>query len=104
MARYARGELLDLFPGAETRTIADYSLDERACRGRHKDYEVDHKIEMSFGREVDKGERYGAMVRDMLEDQLAWIRDPSHVRRLTEQNGRDSLAMAVEATRLAHAS
>ena len=97
-------QLLDLFPGAELRTIAHYSLDKRACRGRHKDYEVDYKIELNSGRDVDKGERYGAMVRAMLEDQLAWIRDPSHIRRLTEQNGRDSLAMANEATRLAHAS
>ena len=99
----ARRELLDLFPGAELLNIAEYSPDERACRGRHKDYEVDYRIEMIVGQDVDKGERYAAMVRAMLEDQLAWIRDPVHARRLTAQNGRDSLAMAIEATRLAHA-
>ena len=39
----------------------------------------------------------------MLADQLAWIRDHSHPRRITENNGRDSLAVACEADRLAQA-
>jgi hypothetical protein len=38
----------------------------------------------------------------MMEDQVAWIRDRSHVRKVTEANGRDSLALACEADALAH--
>jgi predicted dehydrogenase len=34
-------------------------------------------------------------------DQLAWVRDRRHQRRLTEQESRDALAMACEADRLA---
>jgi hypothetical protein len=46
--------------------------------------------------------RYGELLRAMMEDQIAWIRDRSHVRRMTGQNGRDSLALAVTADQLAH--
>jgi hypothetical protein len=44
--------------------------------------------------------RYGELLRAMLADQLSWIRDRSHPRRITEQNGRDSLAMALAAASL----
>ncbi len=33
----------------------------------------------------------------MMADQLAWIRDHSHQRKITEANGRDSLALAIAA-------
>jgi hypothetical protein len=46
--------------------------------------------------------RYGDLLRALLADQLAWVRDRSHQRRVSEQNGRDSLAMAVAASDLAH--
>jgi hypothetical protein len=36
-----------------------------------------------------------------MADQLAWILDRSHVRRITESNGRDSLAVACSADELA---
>ena len=48
--------------------------------------------------------RYGELVRCLLADQLAWIKDRRHVRKVTEQNGRDALAIAVAADRLAHSS
>ena len=38
----------------------------------------------------------------MLADQVAWIADRSHERRITEANGRDSVATAEQADRLAH--
>jgi hypothetical protein len=38
-----------------------------------------------------------------MTDQLAWIRDPAHERVVSESNGRESVAMAVAADRLAHA-
>jgi hypothetical protein len=37
----------------------------------------------------------------MLTDQLAWIRDHGHQRRMTEENGRDALRLACAADRLA---
>jgi len=37
-----------------------------------------------------------------MEDQVAWIRNRSHQRLVTEANGRDSLAAACDADALAH--
>jgi hypothetical protein len=39
-----------------------------------------------------------------MTDQVAWIRDHGHERRITEKNGRDSLALACEADFLARES
>jgi hypothetical protein len=40
----------------------------------------------------------------MMRDQIEWIRNREHCRLITQENGRDSLAMAAEATRLADQS
>jgi len=42
-----------------------------------------------------------AQLRAMLADQLAFIDEPSRVRVITEDNGRESLRMSVRATQLA---
>jgi hypothetical protein len=47
--------------------------------------------------------RYCELLRALFADQMAWLADRAHLRKITERNGRDSLAMAVEATRLAQA-
>ena len=45
--------------------------------------------------------RYGELLRDVMRDQVRWIYDRGHQRKLTEENGRASLALAVRATELA---
>jgi acetaldehyde dehydrogenase (acetylating) len=71
------------------------------ARARHKDLDVSQLVEVTAGLGEPKLHRYGKLLRAMLRDQLAWIRDPTRERVLTEANGRDSLAMACAATRLA---
>jgi hypothetical protein len=39
-----------------------------------------------------------------MADQAAWIRDRAHVRKTTEQNGRDSVAVACAADQLARSA
>jgi predicted dehydrogenase len=96
--------LCELFPGARLDVSAWYSGKDRACSGRHKALEVYQMVEMSYGEGDFKMHRYGELVRFLLADQLAWINDRRHVRKVTEQNGRDALATAVAADRLAHSS
>ena len=43
---------------------------------------------------------YADLLRAMLADQLAFITEPSHKRVITEDNGRESLRMSVQATQL----
>ncbi len=94
--------LCDLFPGARLDVSVSYSPRDRTCHGRHKTIDAYQMIELSWGDGVNKSHRYGELLRALMADQVAWIRDRSHRRKITEANGRDSLAMAVAADQLAH--
>jgi predicted dehydrogenase len=95
-------DLCDLFPGARLDVTASYAGKDRACRGRGKEIDAYQMIEVSFGDGQAKSRLYGRLLRSVMEDQVAWIRDRNHQRVVTEANGRDSLAMACEADALAH--
>jgi predicted dehydrogenase len=94
--------LMELFPGARLDVSATYSGKDRTATGRHKALDIFQKIELSYDHATNKLHCYGDLLRSMIHDQIAWIRDPQHPRIVTEENGRDSLAMALEATRMAH--
>jgi predicted dehydrogenase len=95
-------DLCDLFPGARLDVTASYGGKDRACRGRGKEIDAYQMIELSSGDGQEKSRLYGRLLRSMMEDQVAWIRDRNHRRVVTEANGRDSLATACEADALAH--
>lgn len=94
--------LHQLFPKSQLEIAAIYSAADRRCQGRHNVYDVYQKIEINGGHERNKQQRYGDLMRAMLSDQVAWLRDRRHVRRVTEENGRESIATACIADRLAH--
>jgi hypothetical protein len=96
--------LCELFPGARLDATMIYGGKDRACSARHKDLDVYQMLELRWGEGTPKSHRYGELLRAILADQVAWIRDRGHERRITEQNGRDSLALACEADRLARQS
>ena len=93
--------LCEIFPGARLDVSVSYSPRDRACQGRHKSLDIYQMIELSWGEGTNKSHRYGELLRAMLADQLAWVRDHSHSRKITEANGRDSLAVACAADRMA---
>ena len=76
--------LCELFPNAQLDVTAWYGGKDRHCSGRHKALDVYQMVEMSDGSRDLKMHRYGELVRSLLVDQLAWIEDRGHVRRLTE--------------------
>src|SRR3954447_14615194 len=96
-------DLCDMFPGARLDVTASYGGKDRACRGRGKEIDAYQMIELSFGDGQVKSPLYGRLLRSLMEDQAAWIRDRNHRRVVTEVNGRDSLAVACHADALAHA-
>ena len=71
--------------------------------GRHKTYQAYQRVTMT-SVPATKMTVYGDLLRAMLADQLAFMAEPSHVRVVTEDNGRESLRMSVRATQLAAAS
>jgi len=99
----SRAELERLCPGAAVEVLASYDTPEtRRCRGRWRDLDVTEKIRLQWDGGADKDTLYRRGVESLMEDQLAYIRDPSHARRVVEANGRDSLALAVAAAEMAN--
>jgi hypothetical protein len=93
--------LMQIFPDAKLDVLESYSGTERLARGRHKDFDAYQKIDLQAGLEAEKMRRYCELLRALFADQIAWIADRSHQRLITEENGRNSLAMACAATQLA---
>ncbi|QJE95135.1 Gfo/Idh/MocA family protein [Luteolibacter luteus] len=93
-----------LIPGSSVEVVQTYADDEQVSRSRHRvrTVEVHGRIRADAG--CSKLELYGKILRDLMEDQVAAIRDPRHVRRVTESNGVSSLAYALRAQELAEAS
>jgi predicted dehydrogenase len=96
--------LCELFPGARLDATMIYGGKDRACSARHKNLDVYQMLELHWGEGTPKSHRYGELLRAILADQVAWIRDRGHERCITEHNGRDSLALACEADRLVRQS
>jgi predicted dehydrogenase len=95
--------LCELFPGARLDVSATYSPKDRDCMARGKHLDIYQAIELSYGDGTNKSVRYGDLLRAFMTDQTAWIRDHSHVRKITEENGRVSLEAACAADGLANA-
>ena len=95
---------MELFRGARLEVSRIYGGHERSITGRHKALDVYQMVQLSYGQDEEKMHRYGQLLRAMLRDQIRWIYDRDHVRALTHENGRESLALAVAATHLADQS
>jgi predicted dehydrogenase len=95
-------DLCDLFPGARLDISSSYSPKDRHCRARGKDLDVWQMVDLSYGDGTSKDHLYGELLRSMFADQLGWIGDRSHARRMDEENGRSALRLACAADRLAH--
>jgi hypothetical protein len=96
-----RTALEALLPGADIRTTETYTGAEREVTSRHKSYEVDHRIAVSWNTGKNKDQLYSHVLKELLRDQAAAIRNPDHPRRVTEVNAIRSLEMAMAARDLA---
>ncbi len=92
--------LAAIFPDARIDVSDLYPPSARALHARHKSYEVYQRFTLTSAP-TTKMTVYGDLLRAMLSDQLAFLADRSHARVITEQNGRDSLRMSVQASDLA---
>jgi predicted dehydrogenase len=97
-------QLMNLFRRARLDIAQVYGGRTREVFSRHKTSDVYQLVDIHWGDEVEKMHRYGELLRSVMRDQIRWIYDRTHARKLTEQNGRDSLALAVQATELADRS
>ena len=94
-------KLMNLFQRARLDIAQVYGGRTREVFSRHKTSDIYQLADLHWGDEVEKMHRYGELLRSVMRDQVRWIYDRTHERKLTEKNGRDSLALAVQATDLA---
>jgi len=69
--------------------------------GRGKGRKLNRRIHLTYEPRANKQEVYTESVVQLLADQLAFIADPAHQRRVTVTNGRDAVADACRAVELA---
>jgi predicted dehydrogenase len=92
--------LTELFPRSAIDVETLYPTNERSITARNKTYEAYQRFTLTSFPEI-KMTLYGDLLRALLSDQLAHLADNTHVRTIDDKNGRDSLQMSVDATRLA---
>lgn len=95
-------QVCELFSGARVDVLAAYGPRERAFYSHGRQHDAYQQFELVWGEGRQKMPVYCELLRRMLSDQIAWIENRQHTRKITERNGRDSVAMASAADRLAH--
>lgn len=99
-------ELMTLFPGAQLNVTANIGGKDRLLRGRHKQFDAYQQIELRHGFGDDKQHLYSEILRLMFRDQISAVRSLATKaaephRKITNQNGLDSLKTAVDADEMA---
>jgi len=89
--------------GAPVEVIEDYGRAHEGAVSRGKPRAISRRVRLCMTPEPDKPTLYAASIRELMADQVAAIRNPSHPRRVTGRNGLDSLVLAERAAQLAAA-
>lgn len=97
----AAAALAARLPGGRLSVLRRFPAGERRMRGRFHEFEADALVEITFGLGRSKQDVYGEAVRLLAADQIAFIRDPEHERRLTEADSVAAVGIACGADRLA---
>jgi len=85
--------------GCEIDIVETYDVGTTSGRGRER--RVTQRIGLTHTPQPDKQTLYADSVTSLLADQVAFIADPSHERRITEANGLAAVALAEHAASLA---
>jgi len=97
----AAAALAARLPEGRLSVLRRFAASERRMRGRFREFEANALVEITFRLGRGKQDVYGEAVRLLATDQIAFIRDPEHERRLTEADGVAAVATACAADRLA---
>jgi len=89
-----------IFPTAAVEILGSQK-EEKVSFGRFKEIRYKYKIKLDTGDAVQKETLYQELLSSMFIDQLAWLTDKSHIRKITEHNAVNSLSLAEEADSVA---
>ena len=83
-----------LFPQAKIEILESYDIDMKHYRSHATERIADHRIFMESGDDNLKFTIYQDLLTAMLSDQIKWLEDRTHKRRVTEINALHSVQMA----------
>ncbi|MHC4563455.1 MAG: Gfo/Idh/MocA family protein [Planctomycetota bacterium] len=92
-------KLAELLPGAKIETVETFTGEVLPSRGQPRD--LTKRIHLFCEPNPAKQTVYANSVRDLMVDQLAFIDNPNHARRVAEANGLAALALACRSVELA---
>jgi predicted dehydrogenase len=90
-------ELKMLFPEANLKIVESFQETDRRYRSHFADRAADCRITMESGDDSLKLTIYQDLLTAMMQNQVNWLKDRSHRRRITETNALNSLRMAEQA-------
>ncbi len=91
-------KLKQLLPNHSITHHTDATLLNKKSIGKFQDVFYDSFVTFEAGTITEKMDRYEQLVIAMINDQWNWIKDPTHPRKIDEQNAVESLRIAEEAT------
>ncbi|MCP4374948.1 MAG: Gfo/Idh/MocA family oxidoreductase [bacterium] len=97
-------QLLEICDGAQVDIIEKFPPERGTLPSRGVPRNVTQRIRIHYIPQSDKQSVYANSARDLMVDQIAYIRDNTHRREIDESNGRDALALAEQACNLASGS
>ena len=89
--------LADLFHNVDIEPRLRLTSDQQRVTGRHQTYDAEGRFVIRGDVGMAKQKLYGETVRALMADQLKYLRDRDHQRRIDEGNGLRSLQLAVAA-------
>lgn len=92
--------LKQIFPNAVIEIIESFE-EIQISKANFKEIKFNYKIKMDSGDETKKQSLYKELVTAMFLDQMAWINDNSHIRKINDDNAVESLEIAVVSEKMA---
>ncbi|GIW98932.1 MAG: hypothetical protein KatS3mg111_2265 [Pirellulaceae bacterium] len=93
--------IVEYFPGCRLDVLESYAGPSRQVTNRGCRREVWQRVQVTWEHPLPKLPLYCELLRRLITDQIAWIRDRSHRRRVSHEHGLESLRLACQAQQLA---
>jgi predicted dehydrogenase len=87
-------------PSSEINIIESFDDQKKMMKGQGKNILATQKIQVQYNSPVDKQHLYSNAFRDLVLDQINYIKDRNHKRVISEKNGLIALELALEATKI----
>lgn len=90
-----------IFQGAKTEIVESFHGAEKSYWSHAAERQADYRIRLEYGDKNLKYSIYQQLLTDMLADQVKWLNNRNHQRRITDKNAFNSVIMAEAANKLA---